>query len=61
MLLTPPGPPLMAMLSSPVRMKVWVMVMFLAPLPGSMPSVLRARRLGVSIFTPQTVKPSPPL
>ncbi len=34
------------------------MVMFFAPLPGSTPSVLRARRCGVSILRPQTVNPS---
>ena len=38
------------------------MVMFFEPPPGSMPSVLRAQRAaGVSILTPQTVKPLPPL
>ena len=47
----------MATLSSPVRMKEWAMVM-LRDCAGSMPSVLRAV-LGVSILTPQTVRPSP--
>ena len=52
-----PSPALMATLSSPVRMKEWVMVM-LRDCAGSMPSVLRAV-LGVSILTAQTVRPSP--
>ena len=52
-----PSPALMATLSSPVRMKDWVMVMLL-DCAGSMPSVLRAV-FGVSILMPQTVRPSP--
>ena len=53
----PRAPALMATLSSPVWMKLWVMVT-LVELPGSMPSVLRALG-GRLTFTPHTVKPLP--
>src|SRR3982751_6798213 len=51
-------PAFTATLSSPVLMKLRVIVTFVA-LIGSMPSVLRARGSRVSMRTPHAVKPFP--
>src|SRR5215469_11312613 len=75
MMLSTWWPPLSAMSSSPVLMKLQASTPQVAslPSPGSMPSVLRAKKGditrpwllaqidGVMIFTPQTMNPSPGL